>query len=170
MRKRLLMVLIIGLTMGVSYVYGQNQDSKQISQELLMKYCWEYTGPCNLGEDVINLVIFSGTEYIEYFFEKGKVEKNVQKYYLSDHKEEVFDESKVGKVNKGKFIVLKWDKFIDIKKTLNAVSYAPVEFSEQKLILTPETDHLDRTFPTDDYISRPLNYLDEKLKGCILIE
>ena len=168
--KKTLFLLFSCMLLGLISAWGQNNDSKEISQELLMKYCWEYTGPCNLGEDVTNLVIFSGTEYIEYFFEKGKVEKNVQKYYLSDHKEEVFDESKVGKVNKGKFIVLKWDKFIDIKKTLNAVSYAPVEFSEQKLILTPETDHLDRTFPTDDYISRPLNYLDEKLKGCILIE
>ena len=164
--KKTLLLLFSCMLLGLIPAWGQSNDSKEISQELLMKYCWEYTGPCNLGEGVTNFVIFNGTEYIEYFFEKGKVEKSVQKYYLSDHKEEVFDESKVGKVNKGKFIVIKWDKFIDIKKTLNAVSYAPVEFSDQKLILTPETDHLDRTFPTDDYISRPLNYLGEKIKEC----
>ena len=169
MRKRLLMVLIIGLTMGVSYVSGQNQESKEISQELLTKYCWEYNTP-NILKGVTNLVIFNGTEYIDYYFENGKVEKYSKKYYLSDHKEEVFNESKVGKVNKGKFIVVNWNKFIDIKKTLNAVSYVPVEFSEQKLILAPKTRHLMRNNPTDNYIARPLNYLDEKLKECTPIE
>ena len=168
--KKTLFLLFSCMLLGLISAWGQSQESRQISQELLMKYCWEYTGPVTLSGGMTCFVIFNGSEQIDYYVGKGKVDKIVKRYYLSDHKEEVFDESKVGKVNKGKFIVVNWNKFIDIKKTLNAVSYAPVEFSEQKLILTPETDHLDRTFPTDDYISRPLNYLDEKLKGCSPIE
>ena len=151
------------MLLGLIPAWGQSQDSKEISQELLTKYCWEYNTP-NMLKGVTNLVIFNGTEYIDYYFENGKVEKYSKKYYLSDHKEKIFDESKVGKAKKGRYIVIKWDNFIDVKETINAISYEPVEFSEQKLILAPRSGHLNRTFPTDNYISRPLNDPDEKIK------
>ena len=164
--KKTLLLMFSWMLLVLIPAWGQNQDSKEISQELLTKYCWEYTGPCNLGEGVTHFVIFYGTEYIEYYVGKGKVDKIVKRYYLSDHKEGVFDESKVSKVNKVKFIVFNWNDFLDIKETINAVSYEPVEFSEQKLILAPRTRHLNRNNPTDNYIARPLNYLDEKIKEC----
>ena len=163
--KKTLFLLFSWMLLGLIPAWGQNQDSKEISQELLMKYCWEYTGPCNLGEGVTHFLIFTESEQINYFFEKGvEVEKDVFRYYLSDHNVGVFDESKVGKVKKGRFIVIKEDGFVDIKETLNAISYEPFEFSEQKLILAPRSKHLNRTYPTDDYIARPLNYLDGKIK------
>ena len=164
--KKTLLLLFSCMLLGLIPAWGQSQEPKEISQELLTKYCWEYTGPVTLSSGMTKFVIFNGTEYIEYYVGKGKVDKIIKRYYLSDHKEEVFDESKVGKVNKGKFIVVNWNKFIDIKRTLNAVSYVPVEFSEQKLILAPKTRHLMRNNPTDNYIARPLNYLDEKIKEC----
>ena len=146
--------------------WGQNQDSKEISQELLTKYCWEYTGPATLSKGVTNFVIFNESEYIDYYVDKNKVRKIVKRYYLSDHNEGVFDESKVNKAKSGKFIVIKQKEFINVKKTLDAISYEPVEFSEQKLILSPESRYLYRIYPTDNYIARPLNYLAEKIKEC----
>ena len=162
--KKTLFLLFSCMLLGLISTWGQNQESKQISQELLMKYCWEYTGPVTLSEGVTHYMIFNESEKIHYYVKNGKSSKVIRKYYISDHNEGVFDESKVGKVKKGRFIVIKEDGFVDIKETLDAISYEPVEFSEQKLILAPRTDHLDRTYPTDNYIARPLNYLDEKIK------
>ena len=164
--KKTLLLLFSCMLLGLIPAWGQNKDSKEISQELLMKYCWEYTNQNVLSEGVTHYMIFNESEKIHYYVKNGKSSKVVRKYYLSNHNEGVFDESKVGKAKSGRFIVVKMDRFIDIEHTLNAVSYAPVEFSEQKLILTPETEHLMRNNPTDNYIARPLNYLDEKIKEC----
>ena len=62
--KKTLLLLFSCMLLGLIPAWGQSNNSKEISQELLMKYCWEYTGPCNLGEGVTHFLIFTESEQI----------------------------------------------------------------------------------------------------------
>lgn len=106
------------------------QKGIQITQEKLMQYKW-YPDIYEEDEGEYSFWTYTQTHEIDTVcYEDGEVEVYVMRYYLSDKADAVFDESKVGKVSEGCFVITESGY-----EQIPALAYEIIELTEEKMVI-----------------------------------
>lgn len=110
------------------------QNGVRITQEKLMQYKWY---PDIYEEDEGEYSFWTYTQMNEIdtvCYEDGEVEVYAMRYYLSDKADAVFDESKVGKVSEGRFVITESGY-----EQIPALAYEIIELTEERMVIRHST-------------------------------
>ena len=125
--------LLMQLMMVVLCVFPGSllgQKGIQITQEQLMQYKW-YPDIYEEDEGEFSFWTYSRTQEIDtVYYNDGALEVYSVRYYLSDKADTTFDESKVGKVSKGYFVITE-----SAYKTIPALAYEILELTDEKMVI-----------------------------------
>ena len=104
--KRLLIVLII-LT-STTGLFAQNTTQHQDTLDMLTSAIWEMVPDENMVMACDTYLAFGPNAYSNFMVWKGsKTSTTINyNYYLSDKKDLLFDPSKIGKVQNGKYLIV----------------------------------------------------------------
>lgn len=124
----LVQLLVVVLCVLPGSLWGQK--GIQITQEQLMQCKW-YPDIYEEDEGVFSFWTYSRTQEVDtVYYDDGALEVYSVRYYLSDKADTTFDESKVGKVSKGYFVITE-----SAYKTIPALAYEILELTDEKMVI-----------------------------------
>ena len=100
--KTIKLILFVGLfIISLSSLKAQSKNT----MELLCHAYWQHTYSLSSDDGIVSTYIFTPTTFTETAHYQSSVSEIIFSYYLSDHIENTFDKSKIGKVMNGKYII-----------------------------------------------------------------
>lgn len=132
--------------MSVFNGLAQGSTSLRLTQQYLMNHKW-YPDIYEDDDRETSFITYSHTEEIDSTFtEEGTLERYIAKYYLSDNKDLVFDNSKVNNSVSGKYLITQRSSSNETNLTF---IYEIMYMSEEKMVLK----HLTEEYTTYGYMT-----------------
>ena len=147
--KQILIVVLL-LAYASTNMYAQSDSSPRLTQEYLMSHKW-YPDIYAKDDPETSFISYTSTQKIDSVFIEGRgVKLYISDYYLSETKDEYFDNTKVGKSVSGKYLIT------EIGMDNLAYAMEVVSMSEEKMVLRHLTESFTSWGHTTTYYTSPL--------------
>lgn len=145
--------MFILLEGALTVLFAQNTDTSRTTQEILMSYKWIPVDIYDAEDGTTGFITYTETQQIDSIItDDGELETYVLTYYLSNTPDTVFDNNKVGKTHKGKYLILHVNEKNEISST---IILELVELSKKKMVIRNSTEWLSNFGIVNTYLAHP---------------